>query len=382
MKKHLPTVLIITTKPWSGGGAEQQVIALARGIDKTKFQVLLVSLNDDGTVPQQIPQVEYFHLNRKGKYDFLPMLRMMKILIKKRVDIIQPFLSPATLFGLVPAFLVNTRVKVVTERCGLRTKKTPGYKVTCMVEDLFGHFAQAAVANSIAGQDMLKGRGYKPEKTSVIYNGLDISRLEADPVQVAKIQAETGLNPDKPVVGISAWIIPAKDHVTFLKSAGIILKHKPEVQFAIMGDGPLVPGLKTLTNELGITKQVFFLGAQNQVGNYLHFFDMLVSSSVDHEGCSNSILEAMYLGKPIVATDVGGNKELVTQDENGFLIPPKEHEAMAQAILTLLNNPEKAHQMGEKGRARVLAEFSQEQMVTYYQDLWLNLLGKKAQEKA
>jgi glycosyltransferase involved in cell wall biosynthesis len=246
------------------------------------------------------------------------------------------------------------------------------------MEDLLGHSTQIAVANSAAGQRMLIERGYKPEKTCVIYNGLDLGRLKADPVQVAKIQAEMGFNPGESVVGISAWVIPAKDHFTFLKSAGIVLKHKPGVRFAILGDGPLVPDLKVMAEKLDIAKQVVFWGAQTQVGNYLHFFDILVSSSIDHEGCSNSIIEAMALGKAVVATDVGGNREVVIPGENGLLVPPEDPEALAQAILDLLNDPERAHQMGEKGRAKVFSEFSLEQMVARYQNLWLNLLEKKA----
>jgi glycosyltransferase involved in cell wall biosynthesis len=378
MKNKLPTVLLMTNYPGFVGGAELQIYALANGIDKKKFRVILVALYDGDFTPWRIPGVETINLKRRGKFDFLPILRIMKILMQNEVDIIQPFLTPSTLFGLLPAFLVRTPVRVVTERCGLRSVQRPGYKILRFLEDLLGHSSKIAVANSIAGQRMLIDRGYKPEKTCVIYNGLELNRLEADPVQVAKIQAETGLNPDEPVVGISAWIIPAKDHFTFLKSASIVIQHKPEVRFAILGDGILLPDLKALVDELNIAKQVVFLGSQAHVGDYLHFFDILVSSSIDHEGCSNSIMEAMVLGKAVVATDVGGNRELVISGENGLLVPPKNPEAMAQAILTLLNDPAHARKMGEKGRARILAEFSLEQMVTNYQDLWLNLLEEKA----
>lgn len=381
MNNHRPTVLLMTNYPGFVGGAELQIYALANGIDKSRFRVLLVALYDGDFTPWRIPGVETFKLRRKGKWDFMPLFRIMKILVQNKVDIIQPFLTPSTLFGLLPASIVRTPVKIVTERCGLRTVQRAGYKMLCSLEDFLGHSSKMAVANSIAGQQMLLERGYNPAKTCVIYNGLDLSRLEVDPAQVARIQAETGLNPDEPVVGISAWIIPAKDHVTFLKSASVVLQQRPEVRFAILGDGPLVPGLKALAEELNITKQVVFLGAQAQVGNYLHFFDILVSSSVDHEGCSNSIMEAMVKGKAVVATDVGGNRELVTPGENGLLVPPKDHEAMAQAILTLLNDPARARQMGEKGRARILDDFSLEKMVEHYQTLWLDLLEKKRKVK-
>ena len=378
MKNHLPTVVLMTNFPGFGGGAEQQLASLAKGIDKNKFRVLLVALHDGNFAPWQIPQVECFSLKSKGKYDFLPMFRFMKILTQNHVDIVQPFLSPSTLFGLAPAFLVRTPIKVVTERCGVRNNPGLGYKLISMTEDFLGHFAEVAVANSIAGQNMLIDRGYKPEKTRVIYNGLELKRLEVDPVQVEKIRAEFGIKPGQPVVGIAAWISPVKDHASFIKAASIILKSKPEARFAILGDGLSRPDLEVMVEKMQLTGKVVFLGRQSQVGNYLALFDISVLSSIDHEGCSNSILESMYLGKPIIATDVGGNKELVIPDENGFLVPPKNPEALAQAILHLINDPEKARKMGENGRARILAEFRQERMVEYYQDLWLKLLEKKA----
>jgi glycosyltransferase involved in cell wall biosynthesis len=382
MNNHLPTILLITN--WAGvGGAEQQFRLLVKGIDKERFRVIAVTLYPGPFDKEmsEIPGIEYICLKRKGKYNFLPMLNILKILRQKRVDVVQPFLTPSTLYGLMPALLARTRVKVVTERCGLRTEQRLGYKILCFTEDVLGHSAQIAVANSIAGQQMLVERGYKPEKTSVIYNGLDLGRLKADPTRVAQIQVETGLASGGPIIGITAWVIPAKDHATFIKSAAIILKQKPGVRFAILGDGELVPDLKTLTCELNISKQVFFLGAQKDVGNYLHLFDILVSSSVDHEGCSNSLIEAMALSKPVVATDVGGNREVVIPGENGILVAPKDPEAMAKAILSLLDDPEQARSMGEKGRAMANSIFDQSSMVRQYQDLWLNLLGRKTPDK-
>jgi glycosyltransferase involved in cell wall biosynthesis len=223
---------------------------------------------------------------------------------------------------------------------------------------------------------MLIERGYRPEKTTVIYNGLVTKRLEVDPARVEKIRQKIGLKAGQPVVGIAAWIIPAKDHAGFIKAAKIILDKRPEVQFAILGDGYLVPELEVMVKDLKLTESVFFLGKHNQVGDYLSLFDVGVLSSVDHEGCSNSILEYMYLGKPVVATDVGGNKELVVSGLNGYLVPPKKPEALADAILKLLDNPEEARRMGEIGRTRVHERFSQARMVADYQDLWLDLLEK------
>jgi L-malate glycosyltransferase len=378
VEDHRPTVLIVTNYSGAGGGAEQQLLALAAGVDKNRFRVLIVSLYHGNIDNGEIPGVEVICLNRSGKFDFSPMLRIMKILRQNHVDIIQPFLSPATLFGIVPASLVGTPIKIITERCGVRNNPGRGYKLICLLEDFFGRRAPIAVANSIAGQRMLIERGYKEQKTAVIYNGLNVKRLDVDPARVAKILDETGLKSGQPVVGIAAWISPAKDHAGFVKSASMILKQRPDVRFAILGGGPLKLDIEVMVKDMGLTEQVIFLGTHNQVGDYLSLFDVAVLSSKDHEGCSNSILEYMFLGKPVVATDVGGNRELVIPGENGCLVTPNNPEALAQAILSLLDDPEKARRMGERGRARVLSEFSQERMVANYQALWSDLLEKKS----
>src|SRR4030042_1533346 len=106
MNNHKPTVLLMTNYPGFVGGAELQIYALANGIDKNRFRVLLVALYDGDFTPWRIPGVETFKLQRKGKWDFLPLVRIMRILVKNRVDIIQPFLTPSTLFGLLPATVV------------------------------------------------------------------------------------------------------------------------------------------------------------------------------------------------------------------------------------------------------------------------------------
>lgn len=377
MTNQQHNVLLITNYSGAGGGAEQQLLTLAAGVDKQQFRVTVVSLYHGDFEAEEVPGAEFICLQRSGKYDFSPILRLMKILKHNHIDIIQPFLSPATLFGIIPAFLVGTPIKVITERCGVRKNPGWGYKLYCILEDLFGRKAQVAVANSGAGQRMLIDRGYSAEKTMVIYNGLDTRRLKVDPAQVSKIREETGLKPGRPVVGIAAWVAPAKDHAGFIKSARIILEHRPDVRFAILGDGPLLPEIEVMVKDMHLTERVVFLGKHNRVGNYLSIFDVCVLSSADHEGCSNSILEYMFLGKPVVATDVGGNRELVIQGENGYLVPPKNPEALAEAILGLLNDPDKARRMGEKGRDKVLEQFSQERMVADYQNLWLNLLKER-----
>jgi glycosyltransferase involved in cell wall biosynthesis len=172
-------------------------------------------------------------------------------------------------------------------------------------------------------------------------------------------------------------MFPQKRHDVFLKAARIVSATAPGARFALVGDGPLRSYLENLSQELGIASKVSFFGEQREVGAYISAFDIAILTS-EAEGCSNSVLEAMALAKPVVATDVGGNRELVSHGESGFLVPAGDAEAIAQAILYLVRNSEVARAMGHRARERVITRFSVERMVQQYQTLYEQTLGEKA----
>jgi glycosyltransferase involved in cell wall biosynthesis len=174
-----------------------------------------------------------------------------------------------------------------------------------------------------------------------------------------------------------ARLFPQKRHDIFMKAAAIISQAVPDTRFAIVGDGPLRSHLETMSQELGLDGKAFFLGEQQEVGAYLSAFDVAVLTS-ETEGCSNSLLEAMALGKPVVATDVGGNQELVSHGETGLLVRSGSAESVAWAVIDLIRNPEVAKTMGNKGKEKILNQFSSEKMVHQYQALYEETLSAKA----
>lgn len=379
MKDHKITVMFPAN--YLGiGGAEQQLLELVRGIDKARFKPIVVTLYPGGSLDsevRQIPGAELISVNRKGKYDFSIMSRMFSLLRRKEVDIIQPFLTPATFFGLLPAMLARTPVKIVTERCGVRLNTGYGYKTYQKVEDFFTRFADWAVPNSEAGRSLLRERGINPDRIKVIYNGINFERLAFNQTKVVQIQNQMKLSPGDKVVGITASLTPAKDHVTFLQGAKIIHQAMPQTRFAILGEGPLRQNLENLARELGMEPYVTFFGSQREVGSYISTFDVFCLSSVDHEGCSNATLEAMALGKPVVVTDLGGNREVVVHGETGLLVPVRSPEALADGILTCLKQPDRARDMGQNARKAVLARFSLSRMVSDYEQLYEQAMQQK-----
>lgn len=362
-------------------GAQRQLLELVKGLDKNCFKPVVLTLKPGGSMEREfreVPQVEVLSLDRRGKYDLLGVFKVWGILRRMKADVVQPFLTPATFFGLLPALLSRTPVKIVTERAGPGARNARlGYRFYLKAEDLLTRFADWSVANSQAGREYLIQRGINPARIRVIYNGINLSRLTADQEGVQKVRRRLDVPPDGKVVGMMARLFPVKNHAMFLQAAALINQVIPDTRFALVGDGPLRSQLEDMNQELGLASKVTLFGEQRDVGTYLSAFDIAVLTS-DTEGCSNALLEAMALGKPIVATDVGGNREVVNHGETGLLVPRDDPEALAEAIITLLRDTDIAHAMGQRAKQMIISRFSLESMIHEYQSLWVETIAEKA----
>jgi len=373
MGNHRLTVLY-TVNDLRYGGAEQQLLELVKGLDKSRFRPIVAPLYPGGALEQEfrdIPGALVLDINRRGKYDFSILRKISRLLGNNRVDIVQPFLTPATFFGMLPAIVRGTRLKIVSERGSRRSHVSLGFRAYDAAEGLLSRFADVVVANSEAGRQLLLARGVAPARTRVVYNGVNLARLSSPGEAVAEIRKEMSVPEDGRVVGILAALEPEKDHLTFLAAAAQIVRAYPRVTFAVIGNGPMEDALKSTAAALGIASQTRFLGYRKSVGACLSALDVLVSSSYGREGCSNSVLEAMALGTPVVATDAGGNRELVRHGVTGLLVPPRDPQALAAAVNSLFARPEVARELAVRAQQMVHAEFSLAGMVQRYESLYV-----------
>ncbi len=378
MKDRLTVLFPVTDL--ARDGAQRQLLELVRGLDKARFRPIVLTLHPGGPMEAEFREVaglQVVTLNQKGKYDFFCLFKVFAVLRRTKVDVVQPFLTPATLFGLLPALLCRTPVKIVTERSGPGRKNASfGYRLYLKTEDFLSHFADWAIPNSEAGGKYLIQRGINSSRIKVIYNGINLNRLIARKEEAEQVRRRLSVPPTGKVVGMMARLVPLKNHTDFLRAAAIISRVVPDTRFAIVGDGPLRNQLEELSLELGLGSKAVFFGEQRDVGPYLAAFDIAALTS-GTEGCSNSLLEAMAQGKLVVATDVGGNRELVRHGETGLLVPFGNPEALAEAIITLLRDPKAAQSMGQKAREMVVTRFSLERMVHEYQSLYEETLKQK-----
>lgn len=376
-----PLKVMLLVNRLSVGGAERQLVELAKGLDRQRFYPIVATLYGGQPLERELASREDMRLvslERRHKYDFTTPAKLVRLLRRERVHIIQPFLTPATFFGLTASMVAGTPVRIGTERCGAHLSVGGvGNRLYTFLEERLIRAADAVVPNSEAGRDYLIARGVRPDKVRVIYNGLNPSRTAVSEDERSAVRRSLALPPDARVVGIVARLDEAKDHETFLRAAAHVREQLPNTYFVIVGEGPLRPRLETRARELGLATRALFVGSQLRVAPFIDCFDVAVLSSCDDEGCSNFLLEAMALGKPVVCTDIGGNRELVTDGKNGFLVPIKHPEGLARSIVAVLTDPARAGAMGEKARQAVHGRFTLEQMVRGYEDLYSGLWSQR-----
>lgn len=210
------------------------------------------------------------------------------------------------------------------------------------------------------------------EKIVVIPNGID---APAPPGGAGRSEA-LRVSPGDQVIGTITRLVWKRGHQELLEAAAIVTQAEPSAKLVVVGDGPLRSSLEAQAQHLGLNGGVRFLGAVPEAARLLPHFDVFVLSSV-WEGMSNSLLEAMAAGRPVVATRVGGNPEVVVDGETGLLVPPKNARALADAVLRLLRDRDLARRFGEAARRRVESQFTLEQMIRRMEDLYDDLLARK-----
>jgi glycosyltransferase involved in cell wall biosynthesis len=224
------------------------------------------------------------------------------------------------------------------------------------------------------GRHLVENERFPAEKVHVIYNGIDTDRFA--PQDATETRRSLGIEADAPVVGILAALRPEKNHELFLAGAQRILAQLPAAQFIVVGDGPKRAKLEALASQLGIAPTVHFLGTRSDVPAVLAACDVVGLTS-HNEAAPVSILEALSVGCPVVAADVGSVRETVLDGETGRVFPTGDVDAYVAATRALLNEPATRCRMGAAGRRLVIGRWSLDAMVRGYEDLIQGIYNAK-----
>jgi len=232
-----------------------------------------------------------------------------------------------------------------------------------------------AVAEAVKRMLIQTGK-VDPNKVQVVYGGVDPEEFHPD-VSGDAVRAELfGGAASVPVVGIVANYNQKSDkkkaHGVFLQAAAETLRQVPDARFLVVGEGDREP-LEQLCSELGIAEHMVFAGFRSDVPQMLAAMDVSVNASTEGEGLTGALRESLAMAKPVVATNVGGNLELVRNGETGLLVPHGDASLLAAAIVKLLQDRELAHRLGQNGHRLVQEKFTNhvrcDQMEQLYQEL-------------
>jgi len=231
------------------------------------------------------------------------------------------------------------------------------------------------VNSQAAREDLAAAMPGSRKKIEVLPNCINLKEFKSR-LSSAQLRRSLGLASSSIVVGALANLRPEKDLGTFLLAALAILKRFPTAEFLLIGDGPEANSLKQFAGDLGILESVHFLRDRSDVPDLLATLDILILSSYT-ESFPNAILEAMAMGKPVVATNVGGVSELVWEGQTGYLVPPKDPEAIAERVLGLCQDPARRLQMGKSARLRVESEFSVSELIKRLERFYTQSLDER-----
>lgn len=335
------------------------MVELIRVLSKFQdYECKIITMDSDTYFKKDIPDnIEIVILKRRYfKKDLSIIYKFISLCYKYSPDIIHVWGKMAAIYAIPAKILFH--IPIINSQISDAIPLQPFYNKIAFI------FSNFIIANSHAGLNVYHSPA---NKSTVIYNGFDFSRL-TNLKSVEIIKSNFGIK-SKYVVGMVASFSNLKDHTTFIKAAFIILNDFPDTTFLCIGEGNKAKYKNLIPDHF--STNFLFLDSQNDIESIINIFDIGVLATFT-EGISNSIIEYMALEKPVVATAGGGTIELIIENETGFLVPQKNENILAERIILLLCDDIKRRIMGKKGRDRIKAVFSIDSMVSKHIDIYNN----------
>ena len=355
------------------GGKERQFCELARGLaERPGVDVEVVVLSDviQYAALEGVPVPIHTIARNHGGASLSDFLRVRRLLQSLKPDVVHSWNSMCSVYAGPAAWLGGAAFVNGAFR-NAEAKQSPGMRLRTL---LTLPFSDVAVANSRAGAAAYK---LPARKSASIHNGFDGSRLAALP-PAAEVRRSLGI--DTPfAVGMVAGFRPDKDYRTFLQMATALTRRRDDVTVVAVGDGPERESLQREFPSAGFPR-IRFLGHRTDVEAISSIFSVGVLTSFN-EGISNAVMEYMALGKPVVVSDIPGNRELVDEGRSGFLVPANDAETLESRISELLDNADLAERFGAAGHETIGRDFSFPAMIDAYLSLYRNVLARRAAGK-
>lgn len=378
MREPVLVMHVAETVGWAGG--EAYLLKLAATLDRRRFRLAVV-------VPERGPLVTRLEALGVPTWEVQQTRRLVSVgalrgLIavfrREHPAIVQSHGARSNVYARLAGWFAGVPIVLSTVHNSLFDYGvgTVRRHIYVLAERLTSPLAHRVIAVSRAvAHDLVHRYGIRADRVIAIQNGIDAAAFTPQRPRSSVLE-ELGLRPENRLIGIMGRMTPQKGHDILLRALRLLAPRFPRLRCLIIGDGPLEPWLKRQAGELGLSPYCVFTGARSDVADLLAVLEIAVLPSRS-EGLPFALLEAMALGKPVAATNVGGNIEVVEDGKTGLLTPPGDPDALADALAFLLEHPQEAVEMGQRGRVRVCEHFSLDRMIHALEDLYISALGTR-----
>lgn len=347
------------------GGIEQLIYTFTQHINRQMYEPEVVTFREGGVLPEVLRKkmIPVHNIKKKSGLDFSLVMRLAKLFKDRGVKIIHTNNYDSWFYGALAAKLSRGVRHVHTEHSNIS-----GIKKRTL-ENVLVRLTDDVVAVSDPVKKGMLQRWNCSDAVSVIYNGVDCNKFKPDYELKNRIRGDYGVGKDVFLIGIVARLVPVKNHKVLLRALQLLCSRSDNIHLLLVGDGELKDALKAETEALGIEKAVSFLGEKDNINEILNALDVFVLCSFS-EGLSVTLIEAMSTGLPVVATNVGGNPEIVKDGETGLLVPSNDPPALADAFEKLLLDTKLRAVMSFNARKRALEIFNIDDCIRNYELLY------------
>lgn len=352
------------------GGTELMNFSILRHIDRSRFDVAVCFLDEEGPVSQYYRQEDFevIHLNYHRRLLPVVFLALFRFLSARDFHIVHIYGLRANVLGRMAARLAGCRT-IITSQHGIDPWRRWWH---VWLDRLTSRWVSLYIPNTFAAAERLQQiEGIPAEKIHIIQNGLDLTPFEQ--AQRGRIRHALGIGLEEMVLVCVANFRSAKGHEVLLDAMHFLKRENVQFSLWLVGDGNLRPTIEAKIQTLNLAQSVHLLGKRIDVSDILADADVFVLAS-NWEGMPGVIMEAMASSLPVVSTHVGGIPELVVERETGFLVAPGDARALAAALKQLLDNPDLRRNMGSAGKDRIGKQFRLEDKVREQEKVYIHLI--------
>ncbi|MDP8263815.1 MAG: glycosyltransferase family 4 protein [Candidatus Ancaeobacter aquaticus] len=371
------------------GGAQENTLYTVKLLDKTRYDVSLVSGpsdGDEGSLEHIITddnEIEFTVINELIRSpapikDFIALYKLFHLMRKNKYDIIHTHSSKAGILGRFAAKLAGIPIIIHTPHGHIFYGYFSAFitNIFIIFERITALFTDKIITLTHRGTEEHVMMNIAPaDKFVTIYSGINI-RKDPFSIDINKKKQELNIAKETLVIGNIARLADIKGQKYLIEAMPEICSKVPNCCLILVGDGPAKNELLQVVHNLDIVNKVLFLGLRTDIAELISIMDIFILPSLN-EGMGKVLLQSQHLGKPIIATDVGGVREIVTNGVNGFLVTSRDSGSIAQRSIELLKSDAMRTKMGDAGRANVGERFSIETMVKNIASLYEELLHTK-----